>query len=71
VPKVGVLLVTGDLAGIVFIMTIKPSFIGSILAVVAFIALGALLSLPVVGRLVSGGVEVLARLEQSNPWYRR
>ncbi len=70
-PKVGMLLVIGDLVGIVFIMTTKPSFIGSILAVVAFIGLGAVLSLPAVGRLVSSGVEVLARLEQSNPLYRR
>ncbi len=71
VPKVGLMVILGDLAGIVFIMTIKPSFLGSVLAVVAFIGLGALLSLPVVGRLVLAGVEALARLEESNPLYRR
>jgi len=71
VPKVGLMVILGDLAGIVFIMTIKPSFLGSILAVVAFIGLGALLSLPVVGRVVLAGVEALAKLEESNPLYRR
>jgi len=71
VPKVGQLVVMGDLAGIVSIMTIKPSFLGSILVIVAFTGLGALLSLPVVGSVVLGGVEALARLEQSrNPLYR-
>lgn len=72
VLKLALLTVMGDLVGIVFIMTVKPSFAGSILAVVGFIGLGAALALPSIGRLVSGGVDALARLEQrSNPLYRR
>jgi predicted integral membrane protein DUF2269 len=70
-PKFGLLVVMGDLAGIVFIMTVKPSLTASILAVVAFVALGAVLALPAVGRVVSGAVDALARLERSNPLYRR
>lgn len=71
VPKVGLLLIIGDLAGIVFVMTVKPSFAGSVLAVVVFTGVGAVLSLPAVGRLVFAGVEAFARLEQSSPLYRR
>ena len=70
-PKFGLLVVIGDLAGIVFIMTVKPSLTGSILAVVAFVGLGAALALPAVGRVVSGAVDALARFERSNPMYRR
>ena len=70
-PKFGLLVVMGDLAGIVFIMTVKPSLTASILAVVAFVVLGAVLALPAVGRVVSGAVDALARLERSNPLYRR
>ena len=44
-PKVGLLVVLGDLAGIVFIMTVKPSLTGSILAVVVSVGLGAALAL--------------------------
>jgi hypothetical protein len=52
-------------------MTVKPLLTASILAVVAFVALGAVLALPAVGRVVSGAVDALARLERSNPLYRR
>ena len=70
-PKLGLLAVMGDLAGIVFIMTVKPSITGSILAVVAFIGVGTALALPGVGRVVRGSVDGLARMERSNPLYRR
>ena len=70
-PKFGLLVVMGDLAGIVFIMTVKPSLTGSIVAVAAFVGLGAALALPAIGRMVSGAVAALARLERSNPLYRR
>lgn len=70
-PKIGLLVVMGDLAGIVFIMTVKPALTASILAVVAFVGLGAALALPAVGRVLSGAVDALARLERSNPLYRR
>ena len=70
-PKLGLLVVIGDLAGIVFIMTVKPSLTGSILAVLASVALGAALAHPAVGRAFSGAVDALSRLEQSNPLYRR
>lgn len=70
-PKFGLLVVIGDLAGIVFIMTVKPSLTGSIVAVIAFVGLGAALALPAIGRVVSGALDALARLERSNPLYRR
>lgn len=70
-PKIGLLVVMGDLAGIVFIMTVKPALTASILAVVAFVGLGAALALPAVGRVLSGAVDALARLERSNHLYRR
>ncbi len=70
-PKVALMVLMGDLAGIVFIMTVKPSFTGSVLAVVGFVALGAALAHPAVGRMSSGAIDALARLEESNPLYRR
>lgn len=44
---------------------------GSIVAVVAFVGLDAALALPAIGRLVSGAVDALARLERASPLYRR
>jgi hypothetical protein len=70
-PKLGLLMIMGDLSGIVFIMAVKPSLTGSILAIVAFVGLGAALALPPVGRVASGAVDALARLERSSPLYRR
>jgi Predicted integral membrane protein (DUF2269) len=71
VPKVGLLVIIGDLAGIVFLMTVKPSFGGSVLAILVFIGLGAVLAVPAVGRAVSVAVDTFARMEESNPLYRR
>jgi uncharacterized membrane protein len=70
-PKLALLMIMGDLSGIVFIMTVKPSWTGSMLAIVAFVGLGAALALPAVGRVASGAVDTLAGLERSSPLYRR
>lgn len=64
-PKFGLLVVMGDLAGIVFIMTVKASLTGSILAVVAFAGLGAALALPAIGRQASPRMSWPSRRQ---PW---
>ena len=71
VLKLGLHLIIGDLVGIVFLMTAKPSFGGSMVAILAFIGLGLALALPPVGTAASMAVESFARLEESNPLYRR
>ncbi len=71
VPKLGLHLIVGDLVGIVFLMTIKPSFGGSIVAILASIGLGLTLALPQIGKATSTLVESFARLEESSPLYRR
>jgi len=71
VLKLGLHAILGDLTGIVFLMTAKPSFGASIIAIVAFIGLGLVAALPPVGTAASMAVESLARLEESNPLYRR
>lgn len=70
-PKAGLLVILGDLTGIVFLMTVKPSLGGSVLAVLAFIGLGSVLALPPVGTVVTRGLDIFARLERSSPLYRR
>ena len=70
VLKVAVLAIMGNLVGIVFLMTAKPSTKDSIIAIVAFIAAGLALATPPVGKGLSLTVEALARLEESNPIYR-
>jgi hypothetical protein len=69
--KLGLHLIIGDLVGIVFLMTAKPSFGGSIVAILAFIGLGLAIALPPVGKATSMAVESFARLEESSPLYRR
>lgn len=69
--KLGLHAIIGDLVGIVFLMTAKPSFGGSIVAILAFVALGLTLALPPVGKAASTVVESFARLESSSPLYRR
>jgi hypothetical protein len=71
VLKLGLHLIIGDLVGIVFLMTAKPSFSGSIVAMAAFIGLSLAVALPPVGKAVSMIVESFIRLEESNPLYRR
>ncbi len=70
VPKLGLHIIFGDLVGIVFLMTTKPSFIGSIIAIVVFIAVSLGLALPPVGKVVWASVERFASLEESSPIYR-
>lgn len=69
--KLGVHAIVGDLVGIVFLMTTKPSFSASIVAVITFIGVALLVALPPVGKAASAAVDILARLEASNPLYRR
>ena len=69
--KLGLHAIIGDLVGIVFVMTAKPSFGGSIVAILAFVALGLTLALPLVGKAASILVESFAKLESSSPLYRR
>ena len=71
VLKLGLHAIVGDLVGIVFLMTAKPSFGGSIVAILAFVALGLTLTLPPVVRAASIVVESFAKLESSSPLYRR
>ncbi len=71
VLKLGLHVIIGDLVGIVFLMTAKPSFGGSIVAILAFVALGLTLALPPVGKAASTVVKSFARLESSSPLYRR
>ena len=68
--KLGMLVITGDLAGIVFVMTTKPSFRGAIVAIAAFIALGLALAVPPVAKAISVIVEGFSKLEESNPFIR-
>ncbi len=70
VPKLALHVIFGDLVGIVFVMTAKPSFIGSIVAIVFFIVMGLCLALPPVGRAAWAFVNGFADLEESSPVYR-
>lgn len=70
VPKVAMHVIFGDLVGIVFVMTTKPSFIGSMVAVVIFIVIGLGLALPPVGKAAWTFVDGFADLEESSPVYR-
>jgi len=71
VLKLGLHVIIGDLVGIVFLMTAKPSFGGSIVAILAFIGIGLAVALLPVGKAASMAVESFARLEESSPLYRR
>jgi hypothetical protein len=71
VLKLGLHVIIGDLVGIVFLMTAKLSFGGSIVAILGFIGLSLALALPPVGKATSMVVESFARLEESSPLYRR
>ncbi len=70
VPKLALHAIFGDLVGIVFVMTAKPSFIGSIVAVAVFIVVGLVLALPLVGQATWAFVDGFANLEESSPVYR-
>lgn len=67
VPKLGLHIIFGDLVGIVFVMTAKPSFVGSIVAVVVFIVIGMVLALPPIGKAAWAFVDGFADLEESSP----
>ena len=69
--KVALLALLGDLVGIVFVMTIKPSVLGSIAAVVGFGIVAIVLGLPPVSRALASAVHALAALERNSPLYRR
>ncbi len=70
VPKVAMHVIFGDLVGIVFVMTTKPSLIGSIVAILVFIAVGIGLALPLIGKAAWAFVNGFADLEESSPVYR-
>jgi len=70
IPKLALHVILGDLVGIVFVMTAKPSLTGSIVAVAVSIVVSLVLALPPVGKAAWAFVDGFANLEESSPVYR-